>query len=417
MQIGKRSRTELKQYFVKNAIPTESNFAELIDGMLNQRDDGIVKPPNDALSLEATGDDTSQKRALQLYGSFNDPSPTWVLSLNPRQDPANAATARAGFSISDSAGNSRLFIDRGTGNVGVGTVGPRAALHIDRGATNDPALMLSSSGTGGGSGLRLENTAAGEARTFGIYAGSGALHFTDVTASTDRMLITQDGVEVPGGALIQEIGIGTQRYGQTTYPYETIQLPPARNFRIWFGTTEHSAFYTQGYFEVRGRGNEQAYIGGDGSDNAVRLGSTNGKIIKVHLYNPVAQRRMDLFCGGIECGFISHRGMQDISDARLKDNIEPVAGALDKVSRLRGVWFDWKDQAGDTARPRNLGLLAQEVREVVPEAVTEGSDGHLRISSSAVTVLLLEAVKEQQKQLDELRGALAQLRSQRKTEQ
>ena len=43
MDIDKRNRTELKAYFVKNAIPTQSNFAELIDAMLNQKDDGIVK--------------------------------------------------------------------------------------------------------------------------------------------------------------------------------------------------------------------------------------------------------------------------------------------------------------------------------------------------------------------------------------
>jgi hypothetical protein len=210
MQIDKRSRTQLKQYFVKNAIPTESNFAELIEGMLSQRDDGIAKPPNDALSIEAVGDDTSQKKAIHFYNNFSDPNPTWVLSLNPRQDPANAATAKAGFSISDGAGNSRLFIDRGTGNVGVGTISPRAGLHIDRGATNNVALMLSSSGAGWGSGLQLENTAAGVAKTFGIYVAAGMLRFTDENARVDRMLITKDGDvgigAVPSGAKLQVAG-------------------------------------------------------------------------------------------------------------------------------------------------------------------------------------------------------------------
>lgn len=133
MQVGKRSRAELKQYFVKNAIPTESQFAELIDGMLSQQDDGLAKLPNDALSIEAAGDDTSQKKAIHFYNSFSDASPTWVLSLNPRQDPGAAATARAGFSISDSGGNSRLFIERDTGKVGVGTTTPRGRLDVTTG--------------------------------------------------------------------------------------------------------------------------------------------------------------------------------------------------------------------------------------------------------------------------------------------
>ena len=133
MQIDKRNRAELKRYFVKNAIPTESNFAELIDGMLSQRDDGIAKLPNDALSIEAAGDDTSQKKAIHFYGNFRDADPTWVLSLNPRQRPADPATARPGFSISDSAGNSRLFVERGTGKVGIGTVTPRGSLDVPTG--------------------------------------------------------------------------------------------------------------------------------------------------------------------------------------------------------------------------------------------------------------------------------------------
>lgn len=107
------------------------------------------------------------------------------------------------------------------------------------------------------------------------------------------------------------------------------------------------------------------------------------------------------------------REVVGVSDARLKDNIEPVAGALDKVSRLRGVWFNWKQESQDAARSRHLGLLAQEVQAVVPEAVVEVREGQLAISSQAMTVLLVEAMKEQQEQLDTLRGALKALREQR----
>lgn len=140
LQINTRSRVELKQYFVQNAIPTESNFAELIDAMLNQREDGIAKLPTDALSIEAAGDDTSQKKAINLYNNFSDANPAWVLSLNPRQDPANAATAKAGFSISDGGtGISRLFVDKATGGLGVGTNEPKKKLHV-QGASSGPFI-------------------------------------------------------------------------------------------------------------------------------------------------------------------------------------------------------------------------------------------------------------------------------------
>jgi hypothetical protein len=124
MDIKKPDRKALKSYFVKNAVPTASNFADLIDGTLNQKDDGFAKPPNEPLSIEADGDNTSQKKAINFYRNFADPKAAWTLSLNPRSDPANPATAKPGWNIGDADGNSKLFIDQASGNVGVGTVVP-----------------------------------------------------------------------------------------------------------------------------------------------------------------------------------------------------------------------------------------------------------------------------------------------------
>ena len=61
MDVNTRNRAELKSYYVKNSIPTESNFAELIDGMLNQKDDGIVKLPGNPLS-------TPEQSTLAIHG-------------------------------------------------------------------------------------------------------------------------------------------------------------------------------------------------------------------------------------------------------------------------------------------------------------------------------------------------------------
>jgi murein tripeptide amidase MpaA len=92
----------------------------------------------------------------------------------------------------------RLVITK-DGKVGIGTTAPSAGLEIEKGATNDHALHLRSSGPGWGSGLQLINTGPG-AKTFGIYSGhEGILHFADVDNSVDRLLITKDG----------NIGIGT----------------------------------------------------------------------------------------------------------------------------------------------------------------------------------------------------------------
>jgi hypothetical protein len=150
MNIPTKSRDDLKSYFQKNDIPTESNFADLISGMLNQKDDGLFRTGTDPLSIVAPGDGTGPMRVLNLYGGPADTAPGWSLSLNPRTNPNDAKTAHLGFTISDGDGRNRLFIDRNTGNVGVGTLTPGAALEVAGTLTAVGALTANTSATIGG---------------------------------------------------------------------------------------------------------------------------------------------------------------------------------------------------------------------------------------------------------------------------
>src|SRR6187402_2789991 len=127
-----KDRTALKSYFVKNAIPTEGNFADLIDSQLNQAQDGVFKPDGEPLSVVAAPGD--QKRVLRLYANYPAANPDWIISLNPAQDPATAGTSRSGFGITDGGGNTRLFVDAASGRVGVGTNNPQFALDVVGGA-------------------------------------------------------------------------------------------------------------------------------------------------------------------------------------------------------------------------------------------------------------------------------------------
>ncbi len=162
MKIDKTGRDTLKSYFVKNAVPTASNFEELVGAGLNQRDDGIAKLPGEPISVQADGDDNSQKKAINFYRNFSDPGPAWTLALNPRSDPLQAQTARAGFGLTDGSGLARLFIDQASGNLGVGTVTPEARLEVAGtlkvvGLHN--SVRDSSSGLGYGGSLVLKGNA------------------------------------------------------------------------------------------------------------------------------------------------------------------------------------------------------------------------------------------------------------------
>ncbi|KAI3597718.1 hypothetical protein D8I24_6534 [Cupriavidus necator H850] len=92
------------------------------------------------------------------------------------------------------------------------------------------------------------------------------------------------------------------------------------------------------------------------------------------------------------------------SDARLKDDVQTIPAAVSKVKRMRGVSYVRNDIADS---PRFVGVLAQELRAVLPEAVREGSDGMLSVDYGALGPVLIEAVKELCARVEELerRGA------------
>ena len=97
------------------------------------------------------------------------------------------------------------------------------------------------------------------------------------------------------------------------------------------------------------------------------------------------------------------------SDIRLKENIKPLELALDKVLKLEGVTYDWKE--GTDARDmvnlkEDIGFIAQQVQEVVPELVRQNDNGLLSLRDRGITALLVEAIKEQQKQIEELKSII-----------
>jgi len=85
------------------------------------------------------------------------------------------------------------------------------------------------------------------------------------------------------------------------------------------------------------------------------------------------------------------------SDARLKTDIHTISG-LDIISKLRGVMFNWKKDGNPSA-----GVIAQEVEEVLPSAVHTNADGTKSVEYDQLIAPLIEAIKEQQVEIDALK--------------
>lgn len=120
------------------------------------------------------------------------------------------------------------------------------------------------------------------------------------------------------------------------------------------------------------------------SDRTLRIpftGITSGQLTSANthsalLYNP-------------SIGTLFATDFDSTSDERLKKNIKPIEGALDKVTKLVGVEFDWVN-----TDKKSIGVIAQQVEEVVPELVHTNSKGYKSVSYGNLAALLIEAIKE-----------------------
>ena len=105
-------------------------------------------------------------------------------------------------------------------------------------------------------------------------------------------------------------------------------------------------------------------------------------------------------------GNFDHEGtIAQNSDRRLKKDITPLSGSLDTIKKLEGVNYKWKDtdRKGDDIQ---FGVIAQEVKKILPELIRTDDNGWKSMNYVGVIPILIEAIKEQQKQIDELKNKI-----------
>ena len=292
----------------------------------------------------------------------------------------------------ETAGATRLLINS-SGNVGIGTGSPSGW---------GKALSLSS--TSNDSGITFE----GASRKFGIGGGNtdGALRFYDFTAASERMRIDSSGNVVVGSTLQ-----GSQN-----------ALTMSQS-----GYVQARVTGTSGYFDRLGSDGtiidlrkDGASVGSIGVSNSASVsvfaGSSSGGGIGVSksearvfparpagvIDNTIDLGRSDFrFKDAYFSGTVNAANFNTTSDATLKTNVETLTGSLDAVQALRGVSFDWIDNGGS-----EIGVIAQEVEAVLPALVSTNDQGIKSVKYGNMVAVLIEAIKEQQLQIDELKSKL-----------
>ena len=99
-----------------------------------------------------------------------------------------------------------------------------------------------------------------------------------------------------------------------------------------------------------------------------------------------------------------------VSDKRLKENVVLIDNPLDKVMAMRGVYFDWIDKEKYNDK-NQIGFIAQEVEAVCPQLVVTKEDGFKSVNYSQTVSLLVEAIKEQQDIINQLRADMDELKN------
>ena len=240
---------------------------------------------------------------------------------------------------------------------------------------------------GGKSGTVLSQfdgpvTFNGEVRLRNTATITGNLKLDDATPSTSRTT----------GALVVTGGMGIS--GKSTFGDEIVAetgIIPDVDKGAYIGK-EDQAFETAYIDGIRLGVGGTTTIDTRGGD--LVIGAAIGSSVSISTVTTITS---DLNVEGDITAFYT-------SDARLKDNITPIDDPLAKVISISGNTYDWNDKSGKTGK--DVGVIAQELEEVLPEAVTTRKNGYLAVDYDRVVPLLVEAIKELNAKVDSLEQRL-----------
>jgi hypothetical protein len=419
----KRNRTTLKDFFRKGAIPSEENFADLIDSMLNQDEDSISKLGNDPLKISANGDDEA---LINFY-------PPGQAATAPSWQIKQKADGKTGLSIGD-ATTSRLFIDSGTGNVGIGTTAPQSQLHLAGGQWDltstegdlkigDDTFRLKIGVAKGGNGAGDVRIRA-QGGTNRLFLGSGTndvltIQNGVVSFGSNTVHFGNNAVHISNGSLNfgaqvrQMINLWSTSYG-IGVQHSTQYFRAGANFAWYRGGSHADATLNPGPGGARMMAlNEAGDLILSNRTNPTNDPSKSQCRALVDFTNRLILNMDNDFSGGTEIwsnllvkGNAAKPGggvWAVFSDIKLKKNVELLTGSLSKLLQLRGVTYEWKnpEQQGNLTGTQ-IGMVAQEVEKVFPEWVGSEADGTKYISIRGFEALTVEALRELNSKIESL---------------
>jgi hypothetical protein len=222
------------------------------------------------------------------------------------------------------------------GDVGIGTTTPSTKLHVD-------GVITATGGTS-----TNWNTAYG----WGDHADAGYLTSFDITTQTDPKYLRSNADDTSSGSLTV---VSYKFNGNATNPTDTT-----------------ATIY------------DQSGVGLTASAHNFSIRNYNGSSM-------VESARFTTSSLTVIGDVVAFGTPSDVS---FKENIKPIENALDKVEKLQGVTFNWKESESILDIKEDIGFIAQDVQKVLPELVRENDNGKLSLRHQGIISVLTEAIKE-----------------------
>lgn len=316
---------------------------------------------------------TSPFRTLDVNGTLRLQSPTIDLG-NSTDNQIWVSSNNINFKTN---GSEKAIITSG-GNVGIGTTSPSERLEVQNGAS--------------GAKIKVSNSGGGYAM---LECSSNATSVAQLSFTNQLSLIGGNvgiGTSSPSAKLNVSGDIHIGDYGSAS--------SRALDFR-----TSNSVFTITTDGTSGGLGTTFTYSWVNGGQGPLKFNNAAGEVMRLSSTGNVGigttAPSYPLYVAA-QVSNISIYADYDIvaySDQSVKENIRPIENALERVIKSRGVLYD----RTDSGEKNNIGFIAQELEVAFPELVVTNEDGTKAVKYQNAVAVLFEAIKEQQKQIEELK--------------
>lgn len=335
----------------------------------------------------------------------------------------DGSTSRAVFSAQD--GTDRVSLDGQTGQIGVRTADGRDTLRVDGesgtiGFASRSYQVESRYSTPMLSMFEGEQHFLQREPVVPVVAYSSHLprHGLVYDDERDVFLFQGDPPEPSRPDVVDEVTETELPEIDTDEPVEPVQNQPQGGFDFQtVSPTTSTSLSTDGGSNsgdgnTTGTGSDDGSGGSGSSDDSGSGGSGNRSdtdepsdptpVLSVDLQNERVGVGTDAPGKALDVeGSVSATAFAETSDARCKENVAPITDAIEAVTQLRGVSYEWTDEyAPEDDEDRHLGFLADEIESVLPSVVGRSEDGLQTIAPTDLIAVLVEAIKDQQAEIE-----------------